>query len=313
MMHKQIMRGEPCPGTVVTHTLAAGCHTPVPVLGGCPWDTGTGTTGHGGYSTTSHPSSAGGILGWSLWNLLGLKTRGTSLATALPTNPDTLTPPLYSYVCFKQPFHMPAPTPLDDDTPQRLIAAGAEVFGRHGYKSATVRAIVLKAKANIGAVNYHFGGKLGLYTAVLQHCVASAIRRYPPDLDLQPGATPEERLQAFVRSTLLRLFEDQGCAWHGPLLAREFADPTPALDAVAASAIRPLSEHLALVVRDLAPHLDGAAQRLTCLSIIGQCFFWGFGRPMLIRLQPLQGIPDVEVLAGHITGFSLAALRKDPA
>ncbi len=132
---------------------------------------------------------------------------------------------LVSYVCFKHLFHMSA-SHATDDTPQRLLAAGAEVFGRLGYKAATVRAIVARAKANIGAVNYHFGGKLGLYTAVLKHCVASAIRRYPPDLDLPAGADAPQRLHAFIRATLLRLFADHDCAWHGPLMTREFADPT---------------------------------------------------------------------------------------
>jgi AcrR family transcriptional regulator len=198
--------------------------------------------------------------------------------------------------------------PTTDDTPQRLIAAGAEIFGRAGYRAATVRTIVARAKANIGAVNYHFGGKLGLYTAVLKHCVASAIHRYPPDLDLPPGADAATRLHAFIRATLLRLFEDQGCAWHGPLMAREFADPTPALDAVAATAIQPLAERLAAIVRDLAPRLDDQDVRLCCLSIVGQCFFWGFGRPMLTRLPLVRRIPEVGVLADHITRFSLAAI-----
>jgi AcrR family transcriptional regulator len=204
---------------------------------------------------------------------------------------------------------MPAkPPPHSDDTPQRLIAAGAEVFGRKGYRVATVREIVAKAKANVSAVNYHFGDKLGLYTAVLQHCVGSAVERFPPDLGLAAEATPAERLRAFVRSTLLRLFEDRACSWHGPLMAREFADPTPALDAVAASAIQPLAVHLAGVVRALAPRLDDQATRLCCLSIVGQCFFWGFGRPMLVRLPMVKSLPAVDVLTDHITRFSLAAL-----
>lgn len=206
---------------------------------------------------------------------------------------------------------MPAqPTPAPDDTRQRLIAAGAEVFGRKGFRAGTVREIITLAGVNLGAVNYHFTDKLGLYTAVLQHCVGSAVKRFPPDLGVTAQASPDERLRAFVRSTLLRLFEDRACAWHGPMMAREFADPTPALDAVAASAMQPLALHLAGIVRARAPHLDDEALHLCCLSIIGQCFFWGFGRPMLVRLPWVKRLPTVEVLTDHITRFSLAALTS---
>lgn len=202
----------------------------------------------------------------------------------------------------------PASTP-DDATRQRLLDAGAVEFGSRGFRAATVRAIVARAGVNLAAVNYHFDGKLGLYTAVLQQCVAAAVQRFPPDLDVPPDATPEQRLYGFIRATLLRLLDDQACAWHGPMMAREFADPTPALDAVATSAIQPLAVHLAGILRDLAPKLDETSARLCGLSIIGQCFFHRFGRPMLMRLPATKRLPDLDTLATHITAFSLAAVR----
>jgi AcrR family transcriptional regulator len=47
-------------------------------------------------------------------------------------------------------------------TRERLLEAAGHVFAEHGYHATTVREIVKRSGANIAAVNYHFGGKLGL-------------------------------------------------------------------------------------------------------------------------------------------------------
>ena len=79
------------------------------------------------------------------------------------------------------------------ETRQRLLEAAGEVFAERGFRAATVRVICQRAKANIAAVNYYFGDKERLYTAVLQYAFGCALERYPVLLDLdeqaKPGAT----------------------------------------------------------------------------------------------------------------------------
>jgi AcrR family transcriptional regulator len=55
-----------------------------------------------------------------------------------------------------------------DATRRSLLDAATRIFAESGFADASIRAITRKAKANQAAVTYHFGGKDGLYRAVLK-------------------------------------------------------------------------------------------------------------------------------------------------
>ncbi len=59
-------------------------------------------------------------------------------------------------------------------TRDKLIEAAGHVFAERGYRAATIREICRRAGANVAAVNYTFGDKMGLYTEVLRHSVRAA-------------------------------------------------------------------------------------------------------------------------------------------
>ena len=54
-----------------------------------------------------------------------------------------------------------------ETTPKRLLTAARRVFAERGYEGASIRLITARARANLGAVTYHFGSKEKLYYAVL--------------------------------------------------------------------------------------------------------------------------------------------------
>jgi AcrR family transcriptional regulator len=64
-----------------------------------------------------------------------------------------------------------------DGTKQRLLDAGRKLFAGNGFDGASVRAITQLARANLGAVTYHFGSKAELYAAVLEQLFASLADR----------------------------------------------------------------------------------------------------------------------------------------
>src|SRR6266436_8582572 len=116
------------------------------------------------------------------------------------------------------------------ETRERLLETAGEVFAEHGFRDATIREICEKAKANVAAVNYHFGDKEELYAAVFTYARSCAVA--PFDEQVTPGIPAEERLRVFVRAVLTRFFDEGRPAWLGKLLAREMIDPTKALDSL---------------------------------------------------------------------------------
>lgn len=51
---------------------------------------------------------------------------------------------------------------------ERLLAAATRLFAEHGYDGASTRPIAEASGLNIATLNYHFGGKRGLYLAVME-------------------------------------------------------------------------------------------------------------------------------------------------
>lgn len=201
------------------------------------------------------------------------------------------------------------------DTRQRLLEIAGEVFAARGYRSATVREICQRAQANVASINYHFGDKEKLYLEVLRFAHTCAFAKYPPDMGLKSGATPKQRLHAFVRSFLYRVLDEGRPAWHGKLMAREIADPTGALEAIVKDGIRPHFATLRGIVSDLLGSklaADPARVRYAAWSVVGQCLFYFYARPVILQLHPGQTFSpnDLEEIARHITDFSIAALKQ---
>ena len=198
-------------------------------------------------------------------------------------------------------------------TRRDLLEAAADVFAQAGYRAATVRQICRKARANVAAVNYHFGDKEELYKAVLKETYRSAIQKYPADFGLPPKATPEQRLRAFVHSFLRRIFSPGPSARHGKLMAREMIEPTGALDAIVKDEMRPMAVILTGIVTDLlAPKSDEETRRLCAMSVVSQVLFYHHCRPVVMRMFPDMKFDEaaIERLTAHITRFSLAAITN---
>jgi len=195
------------------------------------------------------------------------------------------------------------------ETRQRLLEAAGEVFAEHGFRDATIREICERAKANIAAVHYHFGDKEELYAAVFTYARSCAVAQF--DEQVTPGIPAEERLRFFVRAVLTRFFDEGRPAWLGKLVAREMIDPTKALDSLINEQIRPNSERLKAIVRELiGVEIDEQELWRCTFGIAAQWLFYFHCGQVVKRLNPDQRFDwqELERLADHITKFSVVAL-----
>jgi TetR/AcrR family transcriptional regulator, regulator of cefoperazone and chloramphenicol sensitivity len=198
-----------------------------------------------------------------------------------------------------------------------LIEAAGEVFSRCGFRSATVREICRLAGTPLGAMNYHFRDKKGLYAAVLEHSLQSAVGKYPPEFGLRDKASPEDKLRAFVHSLLLRLFDEGVPAWYMKIWNLELSEPTGVLDQLVDKSILPLYRYLLGILFELLKQRKPAEGEesqeifLCAMSIVGQCHHFFTARQVIAALHPTYFDPaDIDRLADHITRFSLEGIRK---
>ena len=202
------------------------------------------------------------------------------------------------------------------NTKQRIREAAVDVFAIHGFKTATVRQICEKAGANVAAVNYYFKDKQGLYAAVIEDIFSAGFKAYPPDMGLDTDAPPEERLRIYIRAFFFRMIGDKG--WmkygsHARLMVREFAEPTPALDRLVETYIRPQKEILSAIVTELLGPAANTERLTRCtLSVAGQCLHYAVARPIIERVTEGYGpkAEDIDRITDHITRFSLGGIRE---
>jgi AcrR family transcriptional regulator len=196
-----------------------------------------------------------------------------------------------------------------DSTRERLLDAAGEVFAERGFDGATIRDITRKAGANVAAVNYYFRDKNELYAATLQHAHTAACNL---PYERETALSAEERVYIFVENLLRRFLDPLRPRWHGQLMAREMAQPTPVFDQVIAEVFRPKCEWLQRALAELCGgRFEGAQLDYITTSIVGQCTFYRQNRHIIQQLFPGLFAPDdlIERLARHITDFSLAAIR----
>ena len=197
-------------------------------------------------------------------------------------------------------------------TAKSLLAAASDVFAKKGYRDATIAEICEQARANIAAVNYHFGDKETLYTEAWRHSFCESVKAHPPDGGVSDSAPPQERLRGSVAALLHRIADEVNREFL--IVQKELANPTGLLNEVMREEIRPLQERREILVRELlGPHASDMQVRFCVISIISQCI-----NPMVAikgRKEKREGkggppgIDDIEAYSNHVVKFSLAGIR----
>jgi AcrR family transcriptional regulator len=197
-------------------------------------------------------------------------------------------------------------------TYKSLLAAASVVFAEKGYRDATIAEICERARANVAAVNYHFGDKETLYKEAWRHSFSESVKAHPPDGGVSDSAPSEERLRGQVAALLRRIADENNKEFL--FVQKELANPTGLLDEVTQEELRPLHEKMETLVRELlGPHASDMEVRFCVISIISQCI-----NPMVARKGQKgrregkdgpPGVDDIEAYSNHVVKFSLAGIR----
>jgi AcrR family transcriptional regulator len=81
-------------------------------------------------------------------------------------------------------------------TRSALLGAAADLFAERGFDGTTIDAIAKQARVNKAMISYHFGGKQGLYGALLAEILTAMAARL--DAVRAWAAPPEQRMTAFI-------------------------------------------------------------------------------------------------------------------
>lgn len=201
-------------------------------------------------------------------------------------------------------------TSQDLQTRERLIHGASTLFADRGFKKVTVREICRASRANVAAVNYHFGDKAGLYREVVQAAIRTMKETNELGQRAGEGSSPEDQIRAFVRIFVNRLTGVGPGAWIHKLMAREMEEPSEALDLILKQVIQPRIEYLSGVAAAIMnlPTSDPRLLRAVA-SLQGQCLI--FAKPVPPSMAKTWGpvARDIDAIADHIAEFSLGGMR----
>lgn len=204
----------------------------------------------------------------------------------------------------------------------QLLEAATRVFAEKGFDRATIREIACRAGVNSALISFHFGGKERLLLEVLRLAGRAFLARagtlpeIPGGLDPDPIPKAEAALRALVEMCIGMGREPREPGLERALLAvvaREMSLPHPGTEAALAEAIRLPASYLDQCVRALRPDLGGEARRRMTLSILCQILVPIHGHGLFSPEPCVPFTPlDLELLASHITAFSLNGVKHAP-
>lgn len=207
----------------------------------------------------------------------------------------------------------------EDRTPERLLAAAAELFASAGFHATTMRDIAARARANVASSHYHFGSKEDLYLAVLRHEFGAIAARLagagpvPPLARLRHAGRAElvRVLRARIE-TMLEILIGPRPSLHGALMQREMCDPTEALPVIVSEFLKPQLDEMRRLIEALGPALRPAEIERILFSICGQVLFYRMMQPVVLRLLGRESYPEgfVRETAQHIAEFSLGGIDR---
>ena len=153
-----------------------------------------------------------------------------------------------------------------------IIKAAVHLFAEKGFQSTSVRDIIVKARVNQAAINYHFKGKDGLYLEVLKTALEKLTEHAGSEPEKLKSLSREEALRSFVYQQLRPLLFRDEMSRYIRLFAWESAHPSKVfLKFMATNTGSYLTTAVDIVRRFLPPDTQKRAALCVAIWLMGQC------------------------------------------
>jgi len=192
-----------------------------------------------------------------------------------------------------------------EQTRAALVHAALKLFGRQGFDGTSTREIAAEAKANIGSIAYHFGGKEGLRAAAADYIVDTIQTIAGQALGSQaigaaaaaPAGAEAARAQLFAALERMVAFivASPQAGEIVQFVLRELSHPTAALDRIYAGVFEPTHRRLCMIWEQTTGEpAESERTRLTVFTLIGQVIYFRIGREAVMRRMGWREIGEAE-------------------
>ena len=208
--------------------------------------------------------------------------------------------------------------PNSDQTRTALVHAALQLFGRKGFDGTSTREIAALAKANIGSIAYHFGGKDGLrlgaadyIVELMQGIATQALGDFEPII--APADTAEaarEQLFTALDRMVHFIVARPEAGEIVQFMLRELSHPTAALDRIYAGVFEPIHRRLCAIWEAATGEpAESESTKLTVFTLLGQVIYFRIGREPVKRRMGWLSIGPAEAAAvAAVARHNLAAI-----
>ena len=204
------------------------------------------------------------------------------------------------------------------ETRTRILDAAEELFMQHGFGGTSMRQLTAKARANLAAVNYHFGSKDALIEAVFRRRLDPMNAARIAELEQMEKAAggrplaPEAIIRAFVGSSL-RMIEDAKGGGRNfiRLLGRTYTDPQKPIRALIGQLYAPAMERFKRAFERALPDMPRDEMHWRMHFMFGTLAYTlaATDTVQLIAGCKPEDRYDAALLEARLTAFLLAGLQ----
>lgn len=121
-----------------------------------------------------------------------------------------------------------------EETREKLILVGMKLFAMNGFNGVSMRNLAAEAEVNLATVGYHFGGKQGLYEAIIWEIV-SVRDEVMPGMEAVNEAvarhragelTKDDLVSWYFRESMVGMIGNPASIWGVMIINRELAAPS---------------------------------------------------------------------------------------